>query len=66
MEFTAVCKTDCILLSLNDDVFEIIHRKNVYKYREDIAQYLIKIMPNVENYYPDAIISDTAYQMMIE
>ena len=66
MEFTAVCKTDCILLSLNDDVFEIIHRKNVYKYREDIAQYLIKIMPNVENYYADAIISDTAYQMMIE
>lgn len=66
MEFTAVCKTDCILLSLNDDVFEIIHRKNVYKYREDIAQYLIKIMPNVENYYTDAIISDTAYQMMIE
>ena len=66
MEFTAVCKTDCILLSLNDDVFEIIHRKNVYKYREDIAQYLIKIMPNVENYYSDAIIIDTAYQMMIE
>lgn len=66
MKYTAICKTDCILLALRDDVFEIIHRKNVYRYREDIAQYLIKIMPNILNYYNEANICDTAYQLMAE
>ena len=44
-EFSAICKTDCILLEMNQGLFEIVKKQQIKKEKENIAKFIILAIP---------------------
>ena len=63
---TAVCKSDCVILVLNRDVFEILEKKKQQKKKSELAQFLVDKIPTFLKHYSLYRLTDNAHQIFIE
>lgn len=63
VEKTYICKSDCIIMTINMEIFDILHRKHVMKYRYNLAEFLSTILPQFLKFYSIHKIMDTAHQI---
>jgi len=43
--FTAVCKSDCLLLKVNSKLFAVLHERKLRRQREQLALFLVEKFP---------------------
>jgi len=64
MAYTCVCKTDCILLELEHDLFDILQRQQIRKQKEFLISHLLRTFPKLTNHYTEYRISEHAGQII--
>lgn len=50
-EFTAICKTDCILLELEQDVFDVLNKQRLKRQREFRISQFVSTFPKSKQLY---------------
>ena len=63
MEYSALCRTDCILLRINQEVFHKLHRKKMEQQKLTLAQFLTNRIPQFLRNYTFHRITDLAYDV---
>lgn len=63
-QFTAMCKTDCILLELEQDVFDVLNKQRKRKDREFKTNHIIRTFPRILKSYTTYNISQNAPDLM--
>ena len=58
-DFTSFCKTDCILLQLEQDIFNIIYKQKVSRERQNLLKKIIDGFPSILKYYTEIRLLDT-------
>jgi len=63
---TGICKTDCLLLELEHDVFDILIRQQIRRKNEFLAAHTIKTFPKLTKYYTPLRVSEHAPEFVKE
>jgi len=59
-ENTVICKTDCIILEIEQDIFEILIKQKMRRDREKLADQVIASFPKISKFYTLMRITDNA------
>ena len=51
MGYSAICKTDCILLEIEQDSFDLVQKQKIRKEKEEIKQFIINSLKKLTLYY---------------
>ena len=57
-EHSGLCKTDCILLKMENDMFDVVKLQQILKERKIIAKHVTKSIPQLMKFYTDFRILD--------
>ena len=57
-EHSGLCKTDCLLLKMENDMFDVIKQQKILRERKIIARHVTKSIPQLIKFYTDFRILD--------
>jgi len=58
---TLICKSDCIILEIEQDIFDILIKQKLRKDREKVADQILVSFPKISKYYTLLRITENAY-----
>ena len=56
-----ICKSDCIVIQMEEDVFEIVMKQKLRREREFVTDHLVKSLPKLNRSYTTMKINENAY-----
>ena len=65
-DFTAVCKTDCLLLRIDQQIFSLLHHQKLQKQKDQLADFLCCKFPIFHDFYSIIRLKEVAFQIFKE
>lgn len=57
-ETTGICKTDCLILEMDHDIFDILIKQKMRRDKEKVVNHIIKSLPGIMKFYSQFRISE--------